>query len=377
MSATSIEWTDFSTNPLRARLAGRVGHYCEKVSAGCKNCYSSRTQCRFGMPTFSESRALAKAVEHFLDPSKLEEVLRRKKPTKWFWCDMTDMFGDWVPFEWIAACFGVMAATPWHTHQVLTKRPERALAFFRWCEKRGEDGLSLFPDDPLDWRIRQLLNVSARRAGADMNRDSRQNHGGAWPLPNVWLGTSVENQRTADERIPTLLRCPVAVRFVSAEPLLGPVSIMRWVERLDHCDSCGEESQPQTNDVCPQCGSERGLISTWGESQANDYREGRRYETSELRDGPELHWVIVGGESGPGARTFDIQWARDIVGQCRNSGVAVFVKQLGARPVAPVTEAEATNYGERLPLRLIDRKGGDMSEWWESLRVREFPELRP
>ena len=131
MGSTSIEWTDETINPLRARLNAdqkRSGHYCEKISPGCKRCYSSKLQPRFGMPQFQEQRRLD--VETFLDPSKLHQVLQRKKPTKWFWCDMTDMFGAWVPNEMIAACFGVMAATPWHTHQVLTKRADRMRAWF-------------------------------------------------------------------------------------------------------------------------------------------------------------------------------------------------------------------------------------------------------
>ncbi|HMI93941.1 MAG TPA: DUF5131 family protein, partial [Polyangiales bacterium] len=130
MGSTSIEWTDHSINPFRARLASGQGkgHYCEKISPGCKNCYSSRFQPRLAMPQFQEQRRRSD-IEHWLDASKLNEVLRRKKPTKYFWCDMTDMFGDWVPNEWIAACFGVMAATPHHTHQVLTKRAARMHAW--------------------------------------------------------------------------------------------------------------------------------------------------------------------------------------------------------------------------------------------------------
>src|SRR5262245_47674811 len=109
---TSIEWTDRTVNPIRARRKGTaatrggydsgVGHYCEKVSPGCKHCYSSEMQPRFGLPMFQEQRG--GDVQTFLDASKLEEVLRRKKPARWFWCDMTDLFGDWVPDEWIAAC---------------------------------------------------------------------------------------------------------------------------------------------------------------------------------------------------------------------------------------------------------------------------------
>lgn len=129
MAETSIQWTDHSINPIRARLKTDLsvsGHYCEKLSAGCANCYASNLQKRFGMPAFlgTSGRGLD-VVKPFLDEFKLVEVLRRQKPTKYFWCDMTDMFGSWVPDEWIDLCFATMALTPQHTHQVLTKRADR------------------------------------------------------------------------------------------------------------------------------------------------------------------------------------------------------------------------------------------------------------
>lgn len=131
------------------------------------------------------------------------------------------------------------------------------------------------------------------------------------PLENVWLGVSVENQERAEERIPALLQTPAAIRFVSYEPALGPIDFSGWLGGLD--------------------------------------------------------WIIVGGESGPGARRFDVEWARSAVQQCKEADVPVFVKQLGAEPV---------DGGELVAFRglfLKDRKGGDMSEWPEDLRIREFP----
>src|SRR5690606_37978493 len=116
------------------------------------------------------------------------------------------------------AQFGVMAARPDLTFLVLTKRARRMREWFEWAAKRGEDGRAMFPDDDAAWRIRQMLYVTLRRLGVD----APQNHGGPWPLPNVWLCVSCEDQQRADERIPELLQCPAAVRFVSAEPLLGP-----------------------------------------------------------------------------------------------------------------------------------------------------------
>src|SRR5262245_40444774 len=134
MPKTSIQWTDFSTNPIRY---GK-GHYCQKISPGCAHCYASRLQPRFGNPEFGGAGgrapiALTNGVTNhdllWLDPQALAAVLRRRKPTRYFWCDMSDLFGAWVPDEFIDRCFAVMALTRRHTHQILTKRPERMAAY--------------------------------------------------------------------------------------------------------------------------------------------------------------------------------------------------------------------------------------------------------
>ena len=226
MGKTSIEWAEHSVNPLRARLKDTcyVGHYCEKVGQGCKHCYSSAFQPRFHMPQFQEQRG-NDSIEHFLDATKLEEVLQRKVPTRYFWCSMTDLFGTWVPDAWIQQCFRTMVATPQHIHMVLTKRAPRltALAF-------------LLP----------------------------------WPA-NVWLGVSVESAAYTS-RIDHLRTTPAAVKFLSLEPLLGP---------LPHLNLAG------------------------------------------------IGQVIVGGESGPGARPMALDWVRDIRDQCLTAGVSFFFKQIG------------------------------------------------
>jgi protein gp37 len=186
-----------------------------------------------------------------------------------------------------------------------------------------------------------IKHVEARRRGVDMNADERQNHGGPWPLSNVWLGVSVEDQQRADERIPALLRTPAAVRFLSVEPQLGPVDLT-------------------------SIGSWRGEPLSALEEQVGHVER------------PPVDWVIVGGESGPGARPFHLEWARTIVEQCKAAGVAVFVKQLGADPI------EGTDHRSdhpdpdllRYPLHLLNKKGGDPLEWPPDLRVREFPEVR-
>jgi len=167
-------------------------------------------------------------------------------------------------------------------------------------------------------------------------------------LPNVWAGTSIENQHFADERIPLLLQTPAAVRFISAEPLLGPVDL--------------------TGDPDP--------CRTW-------LRSGLSAVRGVVTDKwlPPLDQVIVGGESGPGARPCDLAWTRSIVAQCKAAGVACFVKQLGTRPVMQPAEVRRLGFGglridDEGQVHLRDRKGCDMAEWSEDLRVREFPEVR-
>lgn len=196
MGKTTIEWTGHTVNPVRARLkgtTGRSGHYCEKVGPDCLNCYSSRLQPRFGMPLFQDQRR--GDIEIFLDAGKLREVLDRKTPTTWFWEDMSDLFGRWVSNEWIAACFGVMAATPQHTHQVLTKRAERLPEWFAWVETDPdgdplltcavEASMVLYPDDV--FKRNEVTDLIGSGSGAV-----------PWPLPNVHLGVSAGNQQVFD-----------------------------------------------------------------------------------------------------------------------------------------------------------------------------------
>lgn len=317
MGRTTIEWTDFSVNPIRARLGERKGHYCEKVSPGCKNCYSSALQRRFGMPPFQEQRG---AAEPFLDVGKLEEVLRRRKPTRYFWCDMTDMFGGWVPNEWIAACFGVMAATPHHTHQVLTKRPKRMREWFEWLDTvAGDHGYAR-----VAYCLRSESEVSGKMPRVDETNRLRIQFD-EWPLPNVWLGVSAEDQQRADERIPDLLATPAAVRFVSAEPLLGPV-------RLPWC-------------WCVRCGVEP-------ERHAETHLH--CHDDLQVR---KLDWVIVGSESGPRGRPMATEWAASLRDQCAAARVAFFTKQI------------ATPWG----LLCGDRKGTSPRFWPEGDWPRQFP----
>lgn len=325
MGKTSIEWCDESINPLRARdrNTGKVGHHCEKISPGCSNCYASALQRRFALPPFAGPSRREK-VELFLDKGKLEEVLRRKKPTKYFWCDMTDLFGDWVPDEWIDHCFATMALAQRHTHQVLTKRVDRMAAYFRQIEAEKD--------------MQRWANAAGRLSQGFFEENAE------WPLPNVHLGTSIEDQPRADERILQLLACPAAVRFLSVEPLLGPVD-------LTHIrTSLGGESFTTRSCLQATDGLNKGK-----ETPGRDKR---------------VDWIIVGGESGPNARQCNVAWIRDIVQQCKEAGVACFVKQLGSWPVWDEHDIWA-GFKDR---RLQHSKGGNWDEWPQDLRVREFPE---
>lgn len=300
MAKTSIEWTDYSWPVING---------CRRKSAGCVNCYAERlastrlrhTERYKGLATYSE-HGPRWTGESRLDRIELAKPLSWKSPRRIFVCDMGDLFYEGNSFEQIAAVYGVIAACPHHTFQILTKRAERMVEFYEWCEKRGTDGLSMFPDDPSDWRIRQMLNVAVRRNGANMSK--HQNHGGPWPLPNLHLGVSVENQDATD-RIEKLLRCPAAVRWVSAEPLLGSIDLTD--------------------------------VTSWSDTGREQWDTLRREYDDELgRDGPRLDWVVVGGESGPDARPMHPDWARSLRDQCRSAGVPFFFKQMsGPNPGIP------------------------------------------
>lgn len=351
MGKTSIEWTDESINPIVAYLeqppAGartrNEGHYCEKVSPGCRGCYSSGMQHRFGLPPFQEQRGRAD-IKHRLKVDRLEYVFRKKKPTKFFWCDMTDMFGSWVPNEWIAACFGVMAATPQHVHQVLTKRAQRLPDWFGWLEQslvsNGHGANAARGARWFAWNHIDELRVH------DPAQPWR------WPLRNVHLGVSCEDQQRADERIPHLLRTPAAVRWVSAEPLLGAIDGAKFIRPMQIVDGYRQVSDGVSGPVPAHLAS------------------------------PGIDWLVVGGESGPRARACDLAWIRSIVVQCKAAGTPVFTKQLGARPIETSAPCGGPGCSTFCPhsvgaIDLASRKGGDASEWPPGEWPRQFPRSAP
>ena len=310
-----------------------TGHYCEKISSGCANCYASNFQKRFHMPDFpghGKPWLQPESPSLWFDESRLLEVLKRKIPTRWFWCDMTDMFGHWVPDEWIDKCFAVMALTPWHTHQVLTKRPDRMLKYLttdeQYINRRG------YIQNQIDHRLAPD-NLSMRNV---MN---------VWPLLNVQIGTSAENQAAWDWRVPMLEKCPAAVRFVSVEPMLGSIDARKqFLASCDGCDGSGGyfPFDAQEEEECRRC-------------------EGAGVDEAFPME--EIHWIICGGESGPNARVFDPQNAHALMTQCRTAGIPFFFKQMGSNPYDKFNGCKVD---------ILDRKG---TEWkgYCDLNVRMFP----
>jgi protein gp37 len=368
MGASNIEWTDTTWNPT-------VG--CSKPSAGCKFCYAEVMGKRLRAMALADIAAgknpgrKANYIEAVDErgrwtgkvptiPAALADPLGWKKPRRVFVNSMSDLFHVNVPFEFIAAVFGVMAATPQHTYQVLTKRPERAAGFFRWALRRDAEDNGGTPGRlECCW---QALRYEAMESDAGpLHTKHAADPDGPWPLPNVWLGTSVENQETADERIPHLLKCPSAVRFISYEPALGPVRFaLRWPHSCFGGDAGpvdGKEGYDSNGcPMCKRCGVKLGGSPGIG-----------------------ADWVIVGGESGPGARPFNVKWARTTIAQCADADVACFVKQLGSRPVVDCGNpgdayaAAFARVDDMGNVHLKDKKGGDMAEWPDRLRVREWP----
>jgi protein gp37 len=310
MSAnTSIEWTEATWNPV-------VG--CERISSGCAHCYAKAIHDRRHKAYLAGGNVL---VPQYANPfeavrpreDRLTLPLRWRKPRRVFVNSMSDLFHEDVPTEFIAAVLGVCALAQRHTFQILTKRAETMQLAMTELERAGG--------------ARHCVSTAFQLVGAQPTCDSRLDE---WPLPNVWLGVSVENKRFRDERIPQLLKTSAAVHFISAEPLLEDIA----------------------NDEVFSA----YLYSGFTEPPHND----------------RLDWVIVGGESGPSARPFDLAWARSIVQQCQTAGVPVFVKQLGARPRVDGPPGDSRTW----VLDLDDRKGGNPDEWPEDLRVREWPEVR-
>lgn len=283
---TSIEWTEATWNPLRG---------CSRVSEGCRHCYAEGIAARFSGPGRpyeglarlvtrpdgkSEARWTGKVV--LAPASVLQQPLRWGRPRLIFVNSMSDLFHEAVPDDWIDQAFAVMVAATCHTFQILTKRPERMRSYISSPETVDRVLMRARELDPALWYL-------------------------DWPMRNVWLGTSIEDQPTADTRLPYLRRTPAAVRFVSAEPLLGQVDLFAALGIPVH---------------------EAGI-----------------------------HQIIVGGESGRDARAMHPAWARLLRDQCNAAGIAFFFKQwgewagadaFGDAAARPLNFADAGHLAERL-----------------------------
>lgn len=278
---SKIEWTHHTFNPWWG---------CVRVSPGCEHCYAETFAKRVGQKVWGvDAGRRFFGEKHWAEPLKWDAAAEKAFERRRVFCaSMADVFEDRRDLDDERhRLFRLIEVTPHLDWLLLTKRPQNF------------DKLA-----PGPWVMRGCP-------------------------PNVWMGTTVEDQKRADERVPVLLRISAHVHFLSCEPLLGQVNLRDWLKlfRNDHL-------------VDPS---------------------GLAYQ--------RVTWVIVGGESGHGARPFSLEWARSVIEQCRINGVTCFVKQLGADPYEPYSD------GERLSdVRLKDRKGGDWDEWPDyGLRVREFP----
>lgn len=275
---TGIEWTDATWNPLRG---------CSRVSEGCRHCYAEGVAKRFSGPGLPYDGLIAKGGqwngEIKLVPELLDQPLRWRRPRRIFVNSMSDLFHENVPDTYIDKVFAVMAMAHWHTFQVLTKRPERMRSYFADMKHSFDRGFN----------VCAFFNAK----DDDIDRIAKVPQG----LPNVWLGVSVEDQAAAEVRIPLLLQTPAAVRWISAEPLLGALDLTS-IDMLPGV---------QHEDVLCHLNALTGVIAGPDDQL------------------PALDWVVVGGESGAGARVMQSDWAHSLRDQCAAAGVPFLFKQWG------------------------------------------------
>ncbi|WP_103110723.1 phage Gp37/Gp68 family protein [Brevibacillus reuszeri] len=286
---TAIEWTDTVWNPVTG---------CSKVSEGCRNCYAFALH-DMRHKAFQDGKKLPQQYakpfnEIQLFPDRLLQPLKWRKPRRVFVNSMSDLFHESVPFEYIDEVFEMMAESQRHTFQILTKRPQRMLDWFNTVRKRRPipgHGVST-GNSPF------CTGAHCKWHDADVGYC-----GSPWPLPNVWIGTSVENQKAAEERIPLLLQVPAEVRFLSCEPLLGYVDL-EFTAQFEHPDNEG-------------------------------------YGVEAIKG---IDWIIAGGESGINARPMHENWIESLRDQCQEYGVPFFFKQWGEFAPHGVEDDEDPEY---------------------------------
>lgn len=360
---------------------------CQKCGPDCDNCYAiEQAHVRAGNPLpvfqdkFGGTTAIVNGRRNWtgkvtVTEKALFDPLAKKSPRTYFVNALSDLFYDGVPDEIVDRHFAVFAQCPQHTFQILTKRPERMLAYFRRKETANTmpaaDAVAGILHDEYGWSDARALELQ-------------------WPLPNVWLGTSICDQSTANKRIPPLLDVPAAVRFVSYEPALGSVDFTRidvveWTKKRyrlmrSECEAKGDTASAAMFtgmlDQIEMCNWEEGRA--WRNALNGDWFDGWDSGCGKDDGCPGLDWIIVGGESGHKARPFDVDWARRTIAQCQVAQVPVFVKQIGRRPRG---HFEATVKGLEFVGKgwgaVHDSSGSDMSEWPVDLRIRQFPEVQP
>lgn len=317
---TNIEWTDATWNPVTG---------CSIISPGCTNCYAmklARTRLqnhpsRSGLTVNSKAGPVWNGKVR-LNREWLAQPLGWKRPRMVFVCAHGDLFHEDVPYEWILDVFTIMAIAQQHTFQVLTKRADRMRDFL--ARPEGE----LLEEIYANW---YSFSRGAREVWS-------------WPLPNIWLGVSVEDQKRADERIPMLLDTPAAVRWISAEPLLGPLDLIsakggsQWIGGQRGCDGRHQHN------------GRRGEI-IHGVMHRTDPQIPHHHHDERCR--PGLDWVVVGGESGSAARPMQPEWARSLRDQCNAASVPFFFKQWGS--FAPLQKAAIPDTMFRVTKKIAGR----------------------
>ncbi len=342
---TNIQWTQHSWNPI-------VG--CSIVSPGCTNCYAMKMAARLEAMAGTCLIEADDARQSYYDTVKkvngrsvwtgkiarapdhvLLAPLHRKKPTTYFVNSMGDLFHEKCPDEWIDDVLAVAALCPQHTFQILTKRADRMRAYLSHKAGDGRQDVR----NQLAWvAVPRVMNLWCHGwTGEEIYGPHRSRAIAAftqWPLPNVWLGVSTERQQEADERIPHLLQTPAAVRFISAEPLLGPID-------LTEIDGGADRSIPRQHWTTVDTHDSPPAIRI---DALEGYRHQRFGHYSEQC--PALDWVIVGGESGPNARPMHPDWARSLRDQCASAGIPMFFKQWGVAEPVIAAEDGFSGYGD-------------------------------
>lgn len=299
MNKTDIEYLDYSWNPT---------HGCSPVSPGCDHCWAKMTSKRLaGMGVRGYSKEDPFKV--VCCPWKLDEPLKVKKPSRIGVSFMGDLFHEDVLDDYIGKVLAICRAAQWHTHLILTKRPDRALEFF------NNNDIKKYAN----WLLESDINPDPRHRREYDWDEIKWNYtlGENWPIPNIWLGVTVEHPDYL-WRIEKLLQIPAAKRFVSLEPMLGGIDLEEYLSEDYHAIQAKAEWEPVTPDN-----------PLWN----------------------KLDWVIVGAESGPKRRECKLEWVRDVVRQCKAAGVPIFVKQL----------------------HINGRLSKNMDKWPPDLRVREWP----